>query len=703
MSLDGQLRAALNQEADMLNAPAPDMDRLISGGRARRRRRTLARTGIAAALVAVLVGGGAYGVMQIDSGTAVEPAQPPSTTTTPETFQDLDGDPLEPGTYRWPSAPMRAASRSAPTSPSTTRHGMPTTSRCCSRRGAMAGWPSTSPPRSPRDGCSNEEPNRDVADSPQALAEQLALLPRSTVAQPPAPAQAFGRDAVHLRLRIDNDCGTTRYYRVAESELGAQHGISYNLAAKEVVIDFWVVDVDGDPVVVDVWHEAGATTRAAGRDRARSRLDHLHALSPAADSRWTARASAVDDAGVQAADATQGWFSRPTARAWVGASGPVGARAFHRGLPAYAPTPLVSLPDLAASLGVAELLVKDESSRLGLPAFKVLGASWAVARLVAGLTGATTDLPSLRRAAAGSGLRLVTATDGNHGRAVAHMAALLGLTATVFVPDVMTAAAAEAIVGEGADVVRTDADYDAAVVAAAGYAAEHPDRRLVQDTAWPGYEQVPAWIVEGYDTMLEEVDEQLGAAPDLVAVPVGVGSLAQAVVSHYRRSGSPHPALLSVEPDSAACVLASLACRSPGHGGHGGDRHGRAELRHRLDLGLAGAAGRLRRRGHGQRCRGTAGRRGPGPPRSLVGSLRRRDPGRRAGRPRRARATGRTGSRRWVAGCHPQHRGRSPMTEPAQHGRDRYRVRRPDADAIDEDDALDAERFWTQGDDESVL
>jgi len=266
---------------------------------------------------------------------------------------------------------------------------------------------------------------------------------------------------------------------------------------------------------------------------------------------------------VEEAGATQGWFSRPTARAWVRASGPVGARAFHRGLPAYAPTPLVSLPDLAASLGVAELLVKDESSRLGLPAFKVLGASWAVARLVAGLTGATTDLPSLRRAAAGSGLRLVTATDGNHGRAVAHMAALLGLTATVFVPDVMTAAAAEAIAGEGADVVRTDADYDAAVVAAAGYAAEHPDRRLVQDTAWPGYEQVPAWIVEGYDTMLEEVDEQLGVAPDLVAVPVGVGSLAQAVVGHYRRSGSPHPALLSVEPDSAACVLASLAAGVP--------------------------------------------------------------------------------------------------------------------------------------------
>ena len=266
---------------------------------------------------------------------------------------------------------------------------------------------------------------------------------------------------------------------------------------------------------------------------------------------------------MEIAGATQWWSNGPAARAWVDTSEPSGARAFHRGLPAYVATPLVSVPDLADELGVGALLVKDESSRLGLPAFKVLGASWAVARVVAALTGASTDLPALRRAAAGSSLRLVTATDGNHGRAVAHMASLLGLPATVFVPEVMSPAAADAIAEEGADVVRTNTDYDATVVAAAEFAAEHADRHLVQDTAWPGYEQVPAWIVEGYDTMLEEIDEQLGAAPDLVAVPVGVGSLAQAVVSHYRRSGSPRAALLSVEPDAAACVLASLAAGSP--------------------------------------------------------------------------------------------------------------------------------------------
>jgi diaminopropionate ammonia-lyase len=252
------------------------------------------------------------------------------------------------------------------------------------------------------------------------------------------------------------------------------------------------------------------------------------------------------------------WFARPTAREWTAGPTTGAARAFHRGLPGYAPTPLVELSALATELGVGRVLVKDESSRLGLPAFKVLGASWAAAQIVAARTGAALDLASLRTAAQDSGLMLVTATDGNHGRAVAHLARLFGIAATVFVPAVMGDRAAAAIASEGAEVVRVDGDYDEAVRRAATFADQDGDRELVQDTAWPGYEQVPAWIVEGYDTLLDEVDSELGGTPDLVAVPVGVGSLAEAVVVHYRRPGAPHPSVLSVEPDTAACVLASL-------------------------------------------------------------------------------------------------------------------------------------------------
>jgi diaminopropionate ammonia-lyase len=241
------------------------------------------------------------------------------------------------------------------------------------------------------------------------------------------------------------------------------------------------------------------------------------------------------------------WYCSPTARDWTGPFVPSDAHAFHRSLPGYAPTPLVPVPEVATKLGVGRLLVKDESSRLGLPAFKVLGASWACHQVLERHPGAT----------------LVTATDGNHGRAVARMAAHFGVEATVFVPRVMLPETAAHIADEGAHVVWVDDDYDAAVRRAAEFADEQSDRALVQDTAWEGYEQVPAWIVEGYRTLLNEVDAQLGRPPDLVAVPVGVGSLAEAVVRHYRRPSVARPSVLSVEPGTAACVLASLTADRP--------------------------------------------------------------------------------------------------------------------------------------------
>ncbi|MEU6658792.1 pyridoxal-phosphate dependent enzyme [Streptomyces sp. NPDC046821] len=251
----------------------------------------------------------------------------------------------------------------------------------------------------------------------------------------------------------------------------------------------------------------------------------------------------------------QPWFAGPRARTWRCASAPAEVRAFHATLPDYVPTPLTELPALANELGVGKVYVKDESSRLGLPAFKALGASWAVHRILA---------------ERGQGpVTLVTATDGNHGRAVARTARLLGQRAHVFVPQGVHPQAVAAIAAEQAQVTEVAGTYDEAVRLAAD-AADSPDTVLVQDTAWPGYERIPGWIVEGYSTLCAEIDEQLTAGgvdgPDLVAVPVGVGSLAQAVIAHYRsRPSGPEraPALLSVEPEAAACVLRSLAHGEP--------------------------------------------------------------------------------------------------------------------------------------------
>ncbi|WP_172387655.1 pyridoxal-phosphate dependent enzyme [Streptomyces sp. MNP-20] len=261
---------------------------------------------------------------------------------------------------------------------------------------------------------------------------------------------------------------------------------------------------------------------------------------------------------------TTPWFAHPAARTWTCAPAPAGVRDFHASLPGYAPTPLTELPSLAAELGVGRVFVKDESARLGLPAFKVLGTSWAVHRLLAGRP-------------AGERVEFVTATDGNHGRAVAREARRLGHGAHVFVSQGVHPGAAAAIEQEGARVTRVAGDYDRAVREAAAAARTTAHAVLVQDTAWPGYEEVPALIVEGYATLFAEVDEQLAAAgagaPGLVVVPVGVGSLAQAAVTHYRgrpapgtapgTGPGPAPALLAVEPTAAAPALASLTRGEP--------------------------------------------------------------------------------------------------------------------------------------------
>ncbi|QEU96527.1 diaminopropionate ammonia-lyase [Streptomyces kanamyceticus] len=251
------------------------------------------------------------------------------------------------------------------------------------------------------------------------------------------------------------------------------------------------------------------------------------------------------------------WYARPAARSWTCAPAPSDARDFHASLPGYARTPLHELPALAGGLRVGRVFVKDESERLGLPAFKALGASWAIHQVLARRpNGGSTD-------AAAHPLNLIAATDGNHGRAVARMARHLGQRAHVFVPDGVHAVAVDAIRGEGAEVTEVAGSYDVAVRRAADAAAA-PDAVLIQDTAWDGYEEIPSLIVEGYSTLFTEIDAQLAEngveSPSLVAVPVGVGALAQAAVTHYRGrpAGGAAPALLAVEPEAAACALASL-------------------------------------------------------------------------------------------------------------------------------------------------
>ena len=268
--------------------------------------------------------------------------------------------------------------------------------------------------------------------------------------------------------------------------------------------------------------------------------------------------------------------------------GTVGAAevlAFHRRLPGYEPTPLLSAPSMAERLDVGSLLLKCESARFGLPSFKMLGASWATYRALCERLGEDpepwSDVHDLARRIAGlRPLSLVAATDGNHGRAVARMARLLGLGARIFVPEGTSSARIDAIAGEGAEVVVVPGGYDAAVARSAEDAG--PSAVVISDTSWPGYADVPRWVIEGYATMFAEIDDALAAGrrglPDVVVVPIGVGALAAAAVLHVHRrwghgggsggggsggggaagggSGA-GPVVVGVEPADAACATAS--------------------------------------------------------------------------------------------------------------------------------------------------
>lgn len=241
------------------------------------------------------------------------------------------------------------------------------------------------------------------------------------------------------------------------------------------------------------------------------------------------------------------------------------ARAFHESFPQYSVTPLAKLDRMADRLGLKEVYVKDESYRFGLNAFKVLGGSFAMARYIAGQLGKdVSELPynvltseELKKEFGQA--TFFTATDGNHGRGVAWAANKLGQKAVVLMPKGSTQTRLNNILAEGAKATIEEYNYDECVRMAADMAAKTENGIMVQDTAWDGYEEIPAWIMQGYGTMAMEANEQLEAfgceKPTHVFIQAGVGSLAGAVQGYFaNRYPENPPKVIVVEAEAAACL-----------------------------------------------------------------------------------------------------------------------------------------------------
>lgn len=233
-------------------------------------------------------------------------------------------------------------------------------------------------------------------------------------------------------------------------------------------------------------------------------------------------------------------------------------RSFHKTIPGYAPTPLVSLDDTAKALGVGKIWVKDESKRFGLNAFKVLGGSYAMGRLMARRLGL--EIPDFSTLTAGEtreklgDITFVTATDGNHGRGVAWSAAQLDQRSVVYMPAGSARERLENIRAAGADASIIDGNYDEAVRLAARQ-AEEQGWLLVQDTAWEGYRDIPQWIMEGYCTLGLEALEQLEEAPTHIFLQAGVGSMAGALAGLFTAAFDTKPTIVIVEPNKADCIF----------------------------------------------------------------------------------------------------------------------------------------------------
>jgi diaminopropionate ammonia-lyase len=236
----------------------------------------------------------------------------------------------------------------------------------------------------------------------------------------------------------------------------------------------------------------------------------------------------------------------------------------------HAVTPLHAFASLARELGVGAIHIKDEGHRLGLGSFKALGGSYAVIRLVLDAAserlGRVVDVamlqaPDVRAVAAA--MTFACATDGNHGRSVAQGAKLVGARAVVFVHSGVSHERVDAIARFGAEMVRVAGSYDDSVEEAA-QVADKNGWTIVSDTSWPGYERIPALVMQGYTAMVREALRQLPEPPTHVFVQAGVGGVAAAVAGHLALAlADRRPMFVVVEPSRAACVYESARAGRP--------------------------------------------------------------------------------------------------------------------------------------------
>jgi len=208
----------------------------------------------------------------------------------------------------------------------------------------------------------------------------------------------------------------------------------------------------------------------------------------------------------------------------------------------YVPTPLLLLDKLSTELKLKRIFYKDESKRFHLKSFKALGGSYAVEKITKG----------------NKEIVISTATAGNHGRSVAWGSKKLGLKCKIFISEYVSEARAEAMRCFGADVIRVKGNYEDSLNECIKQSNQN-NWQIVQDVAWKNYMLVPKLTMAGYSVMMKEISEQINNQKvSHIILQAGVGGMAAAMVAGLARYLNHVPQIIIVEPDSAACVLASI-------------------------------------------------------------------------------------------------------------------------------------------------
>ncbi len=207
------------------------------------------------------------------------------------------------------------------------------------------------------------------------------------------------------------------------------------------------------------------------------------------------------------------------------------------------PTPLINLFSLAKHTRVKEIIIKDESNRLQCGSFKILGVSYAIKKMFEQNEINNTDI-------------VCTMTDGNHGRALARVANEHGLKCKIFVPYNTTISRIDNIIDEGAEVIKLECGYDAAV----NYVYNESNKngwKFISDQSFEGYTHIPTYISTGYLQLFKEIEKQISCKPTHIFLQVGVGGFASAGVV-WAKNWCPCSRIICVEPNEADCFMESI-------------------------------------------------------------------------------------------------------------------------------------------------